>query len=66
MQRSMPSFIDGIHFQRLSLGAVPFSILGVRHNPALNSDHLGIGALLKHFLCTVAAHRTGQGVLGSR
>ena len=43
MQGNMPSFVNGIHFERLSLGAVPFSILGVRHNPSLNSDHLGIG-----------------------
>ena len=44
MQGNMPSFINGITFERLSLGTVPFSILGVRHNPSLNSDHLGIGA----------------------
>ena len=43
MQGNMPSFINGITFERLSLGTVPFSILGVRHNPSLNSDHLGIG-----------------------
>ena len=43
MQGNMPSFINGITFERLGLGTVPFSILGVRHNPSLNSDHLGIG-----------------------
>ena len=45
MQGNMPSFINGISFERLALGTVPFSILGVRHNPSLNSDHLGIGEL---------------------
>ena len=68
MQGSCPSFINGITFERLSLGAVPFSILGVRHNPSLNSDHLGIGGgplqVTKHGLVSgligmMAAHKGG-------
>ena len=53
MQQNLPRYLAGLTFERLSLGAVPFSILGVRHNPSLNSDHLSIG---KHSQRFIAVH----------